>query len=198
MRPLQARDATALFEIFSDPQAMKYWSTPPWTTPQQAVECIEQDSLWLEEGSALRLALQPLPAEGGEPAAIVGTASLFAFDAPSQRAEIGYILAPRLWGRGLMQEALRSLVAYAFGELGLRRLEADIDPRNERSARSLQRLGFRREGLLRERWVVGGEVSDSALYGLLAREWRGERSAPQALPGAGASQVSANSATTGA
>ena len=45
--------------------------------------------------------------------------------------------------------------------------------RNEASAKSLPRLGFRREGLLRERWIVGGEISDSALYGLLASEWRG-------------------------
>ena len=50
-------------------------------------------------------------------------------------------------------------------------MEADIDPRNHASARSLERLGFTREGLLRERWIVKGEVSDTALYGLLQREW---------------------------
>lgn len=176
LRPLQPGDADALFEIHSDPLAMRYWSTPPWTTPQQAVERIEQDRAWLEEGSALRLALVPRDGAGNsggdEPPALLGTVSLFAFDGPSQRADIGYILAPRAWGRGLMHEALQALLSYAFGPLGLRRLEADIDPRNERSGRALERLGFRREGLLRERWVVAGEVSDSALYGLLAREWR--------------------------
>ena len=168
LRPLQLRDAQALFEIFSDPQAMQYWSTPPCTTPEQAVERIEQDSAWLEEGSVLPLALVPQ----GDDKAIVGTVSLFAFDAPSQRAEIGYILAPQAWGQGLMHEALQALVSYAFGVLGLRRLEADIDPRNQRSGKSLERLGFQREGVLRERWMVAGEVSDSALYGLLAREWQ--------------------------
>lgn len=195
LRPLRPRDADALFGIYADPLAMRYWSTPPWTTPQQAVERIEQDTACLEEGSALRLALVPrhgVDAAGsdtgvsdtrpsdagpslsaGEAAApLIGTVSLFAFDTSSQRAEIGYMLAPRAWGRGLMHEALQALVAYAFGPLGLRRLEADIDPRNERSARSLERLGFGREGLLRERWMVAGEVSDSALYGLLAREWQ--------------------------
>ncbi len=182
LRALQPADAEALFEIFSDPRAMQYWSTPPWTTPQQAVERIEQDTAWLEQGAALRLAVMPhatpVPAANGEGevqdagAAVIGTVSLFAFDAASQRAEIGYMLAPRAWGRGLMQEALQALVTYAFGVLGLRRLEADIDPRNQRSARLLERLGFRHEGLLRERWAVAGEVSDSAMYGLLAREWR--------------------------
>ena len=173
LRPQQAADAGALFEIFSDPRAMRYWSTPPWTTPQQAVERIEQDNAWLEEGAALRLALVPRgAAEQDLGRGVIGTVSLFAFDAASQRAEIGYILAPRAWGRGLMHEALCALVAYAFGPLGLRRLEADIDPRNERSGKALERLGFRPEGLLRERWSVAGEVSDSALFGLLAREWK--------------------------
>ncbi|HEX5305401.1 MAG TPA: GNAT family protein, partial [Dyella sp.] len=54
----------------------------------------------------------------------------------------------------------------------LHRLEADIDPANQASARSLQRLGFQREGLLRQRWIVDGQVADTAFYGLLAAEWR--------------------------
>lgn len=70
-----------------------------------------------------------------------------------------------------MHEALGALISYAFENLALHRLEADIDPRNTASARSLERLGFQREGLLRERWIVAGEVSDTAFYGLLRSEW---------------------------
>lgn len=166
LRPLDQGDAAALFGIFSDPEVMRYWASPPWTRLDQARERIVQDSNDLAEGSALRLALAP--AGGGD---IVGTVSLFNFAQPSGRAEIGYILARHAWGRGFMHEALTALVSYAVGQLGLRRLEADIDPRNHRSATSLARLGFKQEGCLRERWVVAGEVSDSALYGLLARDW---------------------------
>lgn len=54
----------------------------------------------------------------------------------------------------------------------MHRVEADIDPDNSASAKLLERLGFRLEGRLRERWIVAGVVSDSAMYGLLAREWR--------------------------
>lgn len=167
LRPLRHADADALFALFADAAAMQYWSTPPWATRQQAIDSIERDHTGLRQGTALRLALQP----HGAPA-IVGTVSLFACDAQSRRAEIGYMLARAAWGGGLMHEALQALLTYAFDALGLRRLEADIDPRNERSARSLLRLGFRQEGLLRERWVVAGQVSDSALYGLLAHEWQ--------------------------
>jgi RimJ/RimL family protein N-acetyltransferase len=53
----------------------------------------------------------------------------------------------------------------------MRRLEAEIDPRNTASAKVLERLGFRQEGFLRERWILRGEVSDGGIYGLLAAEW---------------------------
>lgn len=71
-----------------------------------------------------------------------------------------------------MHEALQALLEFGFGELDLNRIEADIDPRNSASARTLERLGFTKEGYLRERWIVGDEVSDTAIYGLLRREWR--------------------------
>jgi RimJ/RimL family protein N-acetyltransferase len=71
-----------------------------------------------------------------------------------------------------MRMALRTLIGHAFGTLGLRRLEADVDPRNERSLHALEALGFRREGLLRERWLVEGEIQDSVLLGLLRSEWQ--------------------------
>ena len=71
-----------------------------------------------------------------------------------------------------MGEALAALIDHAFGVLKLRRLEADVDPNNAGSLRILDRMGFRREGLLRERWNVAGEIQDSVVLGLLAREWR--------------------------
>ena len=102
---------------------------------------------------------------------LVGTVSLFSFHEASRRAEIGYVLARELWGGGLMHEALTALVNLAFGPLNLNRLEADIDPLNTASAKSLARLGFVQDGFLRERWIVGEEVSDTALFGLLRSAW---------------------------
>ena len=89
---------------------------------------------------------------------------------PSGAVEMGYWIARPFWGRGYATEALKLAVDFAFGTLGLARLEDDIDPRNEPSCRLVERIGFIREGLLRERWYVAGEVTDSAMYGLLARE----------------------------
>jgi [ribosomal protein S5]-alanine N-acetyltransferase len=98
---------------------------------------------------------------------VIGSCLLFNIDVASARAEIGYLLARDHWGAGYMLEALRALVALSFGSLGLRRLEAQIDPRNVPSAKLLERLGFVREGLLRQRWLAKGELADCGFYGLL-------------------------------
>jgi RimJ/RimL family protein N-acetyltransferase len=70
-----------------------------------------------------------------------------------------------------MREALEAMIGCAFSTMRLRRLEAEVDTRNLASARLLQRLGFAREGLLRQRWVAKGEVKDVEIYGLLRSEW---------------------------
>lgn len=166
LRPVESGDADDLFAIFSDAQTLRYWSSPPWTALDQAHAMIAADQAALSAGEALRLALERL-----DDGRVIGVCSLFNLSGQNRRAEIGYALTRGAWGQGWMDEALRALVAQAFGPWGLHRLEADIDPRNTASARSLQRLGFQEEGRLRERWIVAGEVSDSGLWGLLARDW---------------------------
>ena len=167
LRPLVAADAQALFDIFSDTITMRYWSTPPWPDISHAEKMIATDVAAMPAGEHLRLAMTRPEAD-----IVIGICTLFAFDLQNRRAEIGYGLKRELRGQGLMHEALCTLIAFGFDELDLRRLEADIDPRNTASARSLERLGFVKEGHLRERWIVGGEVSDTGLYGLLRKDWK--------------------------
>ena len=103
---------------------------------------------------------------------VVGTCTLFRIDARHRRAEVGFALARATWGRGLASEALATALRFAFETLDLHRIEADADPRNERSLGLLERHGFRREGYLRERYHVSGEVQDSVVLGLLRSEWQ--------------------------
>jgi RimJ/RimL family protein N-acetyltransferase len=102
---------------------------------------------------------------------IVGSCTLANIDRRHRRAELGFALARAFWGRGLMLEALPALIQFAFGHLDLHRIEADTDPRNTASMRVLERLGFQREGLLRERYFQLGEAQDAVVYGLLRRDW---------------------------
>lgn len=166
LRPLVPADAPAVYAMHADPVTLRYWSTPPWSEPALADELIARDLAAMAAGDYIRLGLER-QADGR----LIGLCTLFAFYLPSRRCEIGYILARDCWGQGYMHEALRTLLDYGFGVLALNRVEADIDPRNDGSQRTLDRLGFQREGLLRERWIVAGEVCDTALHGLLRRDW---------------------------
>jgi [ribosomal protein S5]-alanine N-acetyltransferase len=167
LRPLQAADAPDLFAMHADPQVMRYWSSLPWTDVQRAHDLIAQDQMNLAAGSHLRLAI-----ERQQDTRFIGTCSLFSINAQCHRAELGYALTAAAWGQGFMQEALQALLRFAFTDLQLNRIEADIDSRNGASERQLLRLGFQREGFAPERWIVGDEVSDSILYGLLRRQWQ--------------------------
>lgn len=167
LRFLDAADVPAMFAIFSDPVVMRYWATPPWTTLDQAEDNVANVLRDYESGSALRLGIT-----FAADSTLIGICTLFRLDRGNRRAEIGYVLAKAHWGHGYMREALGAFLAYALATFDLHRLEADIDPRNATSARTLERQGFQHEGLLRERWIIGGEVCDTAFYGLLAREFK--------------------------
>jgi len=106
---------------------------------------------------------------------VIGTCTLAALDMENRRAELGFALARPNWRRGYMSEALPILLQFAFCEMQLHRVWADTDPRNSPSIRVLERLGFRREGLLREHYWVQDEPQDGLVYGLLGSEWQQKR-----------------------
>lgn len=166
LRPLQPEDAAAVYAMHADAETLRYWSTPPWTETRLADELIERDLQAMAEGDYVRLAIQRC-SDGR----LIGLCTLFAFYLPSRRCEIGYILARDCWGLGYMHEALVALLDYGFAVLDLNRVEADIDPNNAGSCKTVQRLGFMQEGHVRERWIVDGQVSDSAIFGLLRSDW---------------------------
>ena len=166
LRPLGEVDAAALLEIHAELRVMQFSNGAPWTSLKQADELIEASRGWLSLGTAVCLGIVPKDATG-----LIGTCTLFDISRSSHRAEVGFLLGLSAWGRGYMTEALAALLNYAFGELDLNRIEADTDPRNLAAIRTLEKLGFMREGLLRERWITDGQKSDSALYGLLRSDW---------------------------
>lgn len=167
IRLLEEPDRAPLFDIFSHPEVMRYWSSPPWTDLAQADKMILSTREGYETGDYLQLGIERTTDH-----TLMGTCTLFSINFQCRRAEVGYALGRPYWGQGYMHEALQRWVQYAFEDLELNRLEADIDPRNLASAKALLRLGFQKEGYMRERWIVGEEISDTEFYGLLARDWR--------------------------
>lgn len=151
--------------MHSDPQVMRYWSFPAWTDPAQATEYFASALSGCDANSMLCWVIALNASDR-----LIGAVTLHGIDRRQGRAEIGYALQSAHWGRGYAKEALRRVLAHAFEALQLRRIEADIDPRNSASCRLVERLGFVQEGLLRARWNVAGEICDSAIYGLLAQD----------------------------
>lgn len=167
LRPLAVTDAPGMFEVYSDEQTMTYWSDPPISTVGEAAKMIRADLDLVSKDAAAFWAVTLR--ETGE---VIGKVTLMHYSAQNQRAEIGYILNRRHWRKGLMCEALTAVLGFAFGALDLNRIEADTDVDNTASLALLEKLGFRREGLFRERWRVYSEWKDSVMLGLLKSDWQ--------------------------
>ena len=166
LRAIEDSDLNDLYAIFSDPKVMRYWSTTPLQSVEEARSLLREIQTSNEQRTILKWGVALKPSDN-----LIGTVTLFNLEQSQGRAEIGYAQAQAHWGNGYINEALQSLLTYAFEEMKLRRVEADVDPRNAASIKTLERLGFQKEGFLRERWHVGGEIQDALFYGLLEREW---------------------------
>jgi len=88
-----------------------------------------------------------------------------------QAGKLGYAIAATDWGRGYATDAARALTSYAFAELELHRVSAAIGPDNASSIALVEKLGFTREGVLRDHVYTNGAWRDSVLYSVLAHEW---------------------------
>lgn len=172
LRWLTDEDTAALFSIFSDQEVMRYWSSPPITEMEDARKLLADIRNYFRQRTLFQWGIARRSDDR-----IIGTCTLFHIDTANRRAELGYALGREHWKKGYMQEALGALLGFAFDNLNMHRIEADVDPRNASSAKTLERLGFQREGYLRERWLVGGEIQDALFYGLLRREWPGTKTA---------------------
>jgi ribosomal-protein-alanine N-acetyltransferase len=166
LRPLSLEDSEAMYEVYSDPETMKYWSSQPVNSIEGARKLVQADVDWVKQGSAVLWAI-------AEPSSnkALGKCVLFQFSKENQRAELGYVLNREHWGIGLMTEVMTKVIDFAFDELGLHRLEADTDTLNAGSLALLGKLGFQQEGMFRHRWKVYGEWQDSAMLGLLKPDW---------------------------
>lgn len=166
LRWITADDLDDFFAIYSNPEVMRYWSTPPLPDKNAASKIISEIRNGFERHELLKWGIARRSDDR-----LIGSVTLFHLDFDHRRAEIGYALGRDSWGKGFMGETLTAVLNYAFEVLELHRIEADVDPRNAGSVRTLERLGFQREGYLRERWQVSGEIQDAYFYGLLRPDW---------------------------
>ena len=167
LRPFTEADGDALFALQSNAHVLRYWDAPPWTERSRADQFVARCRQMAEEGTGARLAIDRV-SDG----AFVGWCVLSRWNPDYRSASLGYCFGEAAWGQGYATEAGRALLQWAFDTLPLNRVQAETDTRNGASGRVLEKLGFVREGTLREDCVVNSDVSDSWVYGLLRREWQ--------------------------
>ena len=172
VRPVAEADLQALLAVNGDDEATRFLPYASWRSLADARAWYERMSILGARGESIQYVLTERAS-----ALAIGTCLLFRYEESSARAELGYVLGRRYWGRGIMREALIAVIDCAFGAYGLRRLEAEVDPLNQASSRLLESLGFVHEGQLRKRWVDKGVPHDTIIYGLLSDEWHSRKGA---------------------
>lgn len=167
LRELTLADTEAHFTLFSNPKIAEAHGQRPFQNTEESEWFINyySDAFARQEAIRWGVALK-------SNTAVIGTCGFHALSKRHHRAEVGYELHPDYWRQGIMSEAVRAILRFGFRQMGLHRIEANVDPNNAISANLLRKLGFKEEGYLRERFNDNGRFVDDWYFSLLAREFK--------------------------
>ena len=163
LRKLQITDANEMFFLRSNEDVLSYIGREPTKTIAEAEEFINKINKAVDENESILWGIAFL----NEPSTIIGTICIWNFQKEHYRGEIGYILHPDHWRKGIMKEAINAVADYGFSILGLHSMEAQLNPENMASSAVLESTGFAKEGHLKENHYFNGEFRDTAIYSKL-------------------------------
>lgn len=167
LRKMRRRDAAQMFEWWSDREVTRYMNLSPMLGTSEAADMIALLNQMAGEEEAIRWGIE-LKATGR----LIGSCGYNTWQLGGAfRGEIGYELGREHWRQGYMTEAFSVLLPYGYETMGLNRIEALVDPRNEASGQFLSHQGFTREGLLRQYQHTSTGYKDMDMYSLLYDEW---------------------------
>jgi RimJ/RimL family protein N-acetyltransferase len=163
LRPWHADDVDAVFTACQDAEIQRWTQVPVPYAREHAEEFVDGIAArtWAEGGGLFAVE----PRDGGP---LIGSIGLF--PPHDGFAEAGYWTAPGRRRQGCTTEALGLLCAWAFHDVGLRRVELVVDPENAGSRGVAERAGFRAEGIVRQRFLHRGQRSHVVLYAKLSTD----------------------------
>lgn len=167
LRELEVTDWRATNAYESDPDVVRY-ETFGTMTAEESLAYIERALEDAQDEPRLTWDLAVVLRPSGP---LIGRCGIQLTKPEQREATLWYILAKPHWGRGYATEAARTMTDFAFATLDAHRVIADADPRNTRSIRVLEKLGFRKEAYFRENQHIKGEWCDSVVYAMLDHEW---------------------------
>lgn len=170
LRELKASDAPSLLEHLSTSSVLRYISAPPSSLDGFRRFILRSRN---ERRRGTRLCLGVVPERRSTP---LGIAQIWAIEPDFSTAEWGFVLGETSWGTGLFAASARLLLDFAFGSLGVQRLEMRVVEGNDRGNHAVRRLGATREGRLRCGFKCGETFADQIMWSILANEWSAHRS----------------------
>ncbi|RYX97895.1 N-acetyltransferase, partial [bacterium] len=155
-------DAKALFALRSSEEVMRYIDreNPKNIEETEAKIKLTQDGFENKTSIAWVIALKENANE------MIGEIGYYRTDLANYRAEIGYMLHPNLWRKGLISEALKEVINFGFKEMKLHSISANINPGNNASRQILLKHGFTKEAYFKENYYFKGRFLDSEIYSL--------------------------------
>ena len=169
LRYARAEDAPRLFELASDPAVTRFFSWGPYTEMSQPLAYIESLAGKRERGELLDFLI--VHHEDGP----IGVTGLSELSTRNRHATVGSWFGHRWWGSGANLESKALIAALAFERLGMDRLTAWANTRNGRSQAALERVGFKREGVLRSFHRHGDVLHDVVVFGMVRNGWMRSR-----------------------
>jgi len=166
LRQIEKSDANDIFLLRSDERVMKYIDRPPAKTIDDAYELMQKIADQEKNNDAVTWAITLK-----EELKLIGTICYWNIKKEHYRAEIGYVLHPDYWGKGIMQEALTEILNFGFKVMKLHSIEANVNPENAASIKLLERNKFVREAYFKENYFYDGKFLDSEIYSLLTGEF---------------------------
>nr|MDO8134577.1 GNAT family N-acetyltransferase [Candidatus Njordarchaeum guaymaensis] len=168
LREFDQDDWVSVHKYASDPEVVRYLTWGP-NSREDTKNFITKALTYQREQPRRNFDLAVILKEEDT---LIGGCSIRVSDPDNREGWIGYLIRRQFWRRGYATEATRALLAYGFNQLGLHRIYATCDTENVPSTRVLQKIGMRREGLLREHKLQKDKWRNSYLYAILAHEWK--------------------------
>ena len=166
LRKLQVDDLQDIFEYACDPKVARYTTWQPHETVEQSRDFLHHVLGLYEKGK-----VAPWGVEHKNDRKLIGTCGFLDWNLQHARAEIGYALSRRYWGRGLATEAVQAVIAFGFSRMALNRIQGRCEVENVASGRVMEKAGLKFEGLLREHEFSKGAYADISMYAILRKEW---------------------------
>lgn len=163
MRRLTVADAEELFFLRSNEKVLAHLHKEPAKNKEEVIAFINQINEFITNNESILWAI----ALKENPSLCIGTICLWNIRKEHSRAEIGYLLHPAWWQKGIMKEAMTPVIDYGFTVMRIHSIDAVVDAANEPSAKALQASGFVKEAHFKEDFYFKGRFYDTIVYSLL-------------------------------